>query len=139
MLEPVWDQQFLKERGLITDGHSLPYNPNLIERANELRKKMTPAERKLWIKLFRNYPMKILRQRVIDNFIVDFYCAKRKLVLEIDGSIHDLPEVMVHDEERTKILQEYYGLRVIRVTNSEVEEEFERVCQVIRDELGIVD
>ena len=133
---PVYDQQFLKDHGLITNGYSLPYNPDLIERANELRKTMTPAEKKLWHKLFKNSPLKVRRQRVIDNFIVDFYCAKRKLVLEIDGAIHDLPEVAVRDEERTKILRRY-GLRVIRFTNAEVEEDFERVCRVIGDELGL--
>lgn len=68
--------------------------------------------------------VKILRQRVIDNFIVDFYCAKYKLVLEIDGSVHDLSEVSVRDEEKTKILQEY-GLRVIRITNAEVDDDSE--------------
>lgn len=132
-----YDPQFLKDRGLITNGYSLPYNPDLIKRADELRRSMTLAERKLWNKLFKNFPVKIRRQRVIDNYIVDFYCAKQKLVIEIDGSVHDLPEVMVRDEERTKKLQEY-GLKVIRFTNAEVENDFERVCRIIEKELGII-
>jgi very-short-patch-repair endonuclease len=114
----------------------LPYNPNLIERANELRQNMTPAEKILWNKLFKASPVKIFWQRVIDNFIVAFYCAKRNLVLEIDGSVHNVPEVKENDEARTKILQEY-GLRVMRFTNSEVEEDLERVSRLTRAELGI--
>ena len=136
MSKPVYEQQFLKGRGLITNGYSLPYNPNLVERANELRKIMTPAEKQLWNKLFKISPLKIRRQRIIDNFIVDFYCAKRKLVIEIDGPIHDLQEVTARDDERTKILQEY-GLKIIRFTNIEVEKDFERVCRIIKEELGI--
>ena len=136
MSKPLYDQQILKGKGLVTNGYSLPYNPNLIERANELRKVMTPAEKKLWNKLFKYFPLKIRRQRVIDNFIVDFYCAKRKLVIEIDGPIHSLPEVTARDEARTKILQKY-GLKVIRFTNDEVEKDFERVCRIIKEELGV--
>ncbi len=83
----------MQKRGLVTNGFSLPYNPKLIDRANKLRKNMTQAERKLWTELFINYQFKVMRQKVIDNYIVDFYIAKLNLVIEIDGSVHDTPEV----------------------------------------------
>ena len=69
----------------------------------------------------------MLRQRPIDNFIVDFYCAALGLVIEIDGDSHFTEEGKVYDAERTSVL-EGYGLRVVRFTNVEVFQEFEGVC-----------
>lgn len=66
----------------------MQYNKNLIPRAKELRKDMTKQERHLWYDFLRFYPVKIYKQKVIDNFIVDFYCHKAKLVIELDGSQH---------------------------------------------------
>lgn len=100
----------------------LPYNKALVPRAKELRKSMTKAERKIWYEVFRNKQfeeLRWLRQRPIANFIVDFYCAELKLVVEIDGDSHFTQGGRVYDEERTKIL-EGYGLTVIRFTNEEV-------------------
>jgi very-short-patch-repair endonuclease len=134
MREPIYDKELLKKRGLITNGFSLPYNPNLVAIAAELRINMTPAEKKLWTKLFKSFPVKVIRQRPIDNYIVDFYCAKLNLVVEIDGSIHNSPEAQAYDQERTEILQ-YYGLKVMRFSNTEVEENFEGVCRIIENQL----
>ena len=67
---------------------NLPYDRHLTERAQALRREMTPQERKLWYQFLRQYPVKVYRQRVIDHFIADFYCAKAKLVIELDGSQH---------------------------------------------------
>ena len=64
----------------LTDHHHLPYNPKLVERAKELRKNMTKAERKLWYDYLRNFKYRVHRQRTIDQFIVDFYCFELKLV-----------------------------------------------------------
>ena len=72
---------------LVTDFH-LPYNPQLVERAKELRKIMTLAEKKLWYNYLKTFKFRFLRQRPIDNFIVDFYCAELKLVIEVDGDSH---------------------------------------------------
>ncbi|MEG4535481.1 DUF559 domain-containing protein [Microcoleus sp. D2_18a_D3] len=66
----------------------LPYNPKLIPIAKQLRKNPTPAEKKLWQDFLRNFPFRVLRQRPIDNFIVDFYCAALQLGIEIDGESH---------------------------------------------------
>lgn len=103
----------------------LPYNPQLVPRAKEMRKNPTIAERKLWGYL-RNFPVKFWRQRPIDNFIVDFYCPKLKLVIEVDGDSHFTDLGLVYDEERTRVL-EGYGLQIIRFTNDEVLQNFEEV------------
>lgn len=100
----------------------LPYNKALVPRAKELRKSMTKAERKIWYEIFRDKQfedLRWLRQRPIANFIVDFYCAGLKLVVEIDGDSHFTQAGKVYDEERTKIL-EGCGLTVIRFTNEEI-------------------
>jgi very-short-patch-repair endonuclease len=107
----------------------LPYNPKLVDPAKEMRKNPTQAERKLW-KFLRNFSLKMWRQKPIDNFIVDFYCPKLKLVIEVDGDSHFTSEGTVYDAERTKVL-EGYGLQVIRFTNHQVLYEFEGVCQMI--------
>lgn len=65
---------------------------------------MTRQERHLWYDFLQDYPVKIYKQKVIDNFIVDFYCHSAKLVIELDGSQHYTEEGLANDEERTKIL-----------------------------------
>jgi very-short-patch-repair endonuclease len=116
-----------------TDFH-LPYNRQLVEKAKELRKNMTPAERKLWSGYLRTFKFRVLRQRPIDNFIVDFFCAQLRLVIEVDGESHFTDEGRDYDWERTQIL-EGYGLKVLRFTNDEVLQDWERVCQRIEEEI----
>ena len=108
----------------------LPYNQKLITRAKELRKNSTIPEKKLWQEYLRFRKPRFLRQRAINNFIVDFYCASHKLVIEIDGDSHFTEEGQQYDLERTQIL-EGYGLTVIRFTNDEVMKSFEGVCAEI--------
>ena len=115
----------------ITSDFHLPYNRNLLNRAKELRKNMALAEKKLWYEFLRTFPFRVLRQKPIDNFIVDFYCAKLKLVIEVDGDSHFSPEAQAKDEARTNILQGY-GLKVIRFTNDDVLGNFEAVCEEIQ-------
>jgi very-short-patch-repair endonuclease len=117
-------------KNLNTGDFHLPYNPKLIDRAKELRKNMTPAEQKLWNGYLKTFKYRVLRQRPIDHFIVDFYCHTLKLVIEIDGEIHFTEEAAVSDLERTQQL-ENYGVRVIRFTNQEVFLDFESVCRKI--------
>ncbi len=75
--------------------------------ARELRKEMTPWERKLWYRFLRDYPIRFQRQKCIDNYIVDFYCFRGKLVIELDGGGHYNPESQEKDAMRTKKLEEY--------------------------------
>ena len=127
-----WDQETLKVRGLISTGFHLPYNPDLIERARAMRKDMTISEKKLWLGLLRHFKYRVLRQRPIDNFIVDFYCPRLKIVIEIDGDSHFNTNGKFYDADRTNILQGY-GLRVIRITNQDVLNHFSEVCKKIKD------
>ena len=108
----------------------LPYNSDLVEKAKHLRKNMTAAEKKLWYGYLRTFKFRVLRQRPIAFFIVDFYCAALKLVIEVDGDSHFTEVGKAYDAERTRIL-EGYGLKVIRFTNDEVLNNFEGVCKRI--------
>jgi adenine specific DNA methylase Mod/very-short-patch-repair endonuclease len=123
-----------KARSLITNGYHLPYNPDLVERARELRRHMTPAEEKLW-EYLKHAPYRVLRQRPIVHFIVDFYCPALRLVIEVDGEQHYTEEGKAYDAERDTILQGY-GLRVVRFRNEEVLHQFESVCRRIEAAFG---
>ncbi len=121
----------LRKRGLISTGYHLPYNPRLRERARDLRKHMTVAESRLWKGFLQRLPYTILRQKPLDNYVVDFYCAKAKLVIELDGEIHRTPNARAYDEERDAVLGGY-GLTVMRFTNEMVKDNFSTVCAQIR-------
>jgi len=110
------------------------HNSALTNRAKELRKSMTAQERKLWNLFLKDYPKRFLRQKVIDRFIVDFYCASAKLVIELDGGQHFEEDTVAYDSERTTIL-EGFGLGVIRFTNFEVDTNFDTVCRRIHAEI----
>jgi len=113
-----------------TEKYFLPYNRKLVEKAKELRKNLTLAEKTIWVNYLQTFKYKILRQRPIDNFIVDFYCPQLKLVIEIDGDTHFTAEAQEYDLRRTKIL-EGYGLTLIRFTNDEVLQNLDAVCEQI--------
>ena len=106
------------------------YNKKNIPLAKELRKNMTPWERKLWYEFLRNYPIRFQRQKAIGNYIVDFYCAKIGLVVELDGGGHDTPEQAEKDNLRTKDL-ESMKLTVIRICNLDIDRNFRGVCEYI--------
>ena len=107
------------------------HNQKLLARAKELRKNMTKEERKLWYDFLKDYPAIILRQKIIGNYIVDFYCPKAKLVIEVDGFQHELNyDVVVIDEERTKYLSEM-GVAVFRIKNAEINNNFSETCDKI--------
>jgi very-short-patch-repair endonuclease len=106
------------------------HNKKLTPIAKTLRKNMTPQERHLWYDFLHNYKIRILHQKVIDRFVVDFYCRQANLVIEIDGGQHFRESEISKDKERTKILNSY-GLKVIRFTNSEIDKNFEAVCATI--------
>ena len=109
---------------------SLEYNKKMIPLAKNLRKNMTLEEKKLWYDFLKNYPVRFQRQKTIDNYIVDFYCHKAKLVVELDGIQHLVEEQEKKDKKRTAILQ-LYNLKVIRFSNTDVNYEFDSVCEEI--------
>ena len=108
----------------------IPKDNKKLETAKRLRREMTPHERKLWYLFLQKYPVKIYKQRIIDRFIVDFYCASAKLVIEIDGSQHFEEDGLASDAKRTEVLEQY-GLLVVRYTNREIDREFSAVCEQI--------
>ena len=108
----------------------LPYNADNVKFAKALRKNMTPEERKLWFCFLRKHIPKFVRQKPIDNYIVDFYCQARKIAVEIDGSQHYDIKGVDYDTKRTDILNDY-GIKVIRFSNREINQQFKEVCTVI--------
>ena len=95
---------------------------------------MTEEEKRLWYNFFRTYPVRIYRQKILGKYIVDFYCPKAKLVIEIDGGHHYHKENMQHDKIRTEYL-EGFGLRIIRISNSDVNNSFYEVCERLDREI----
>lgn len=108
----------------------LPRNKDLNQLSRNLRKNATEEENRLWYKFLRTYPVRFNRQRIIGSYIVDFYCHKAKLIVEIDGSQHFESKGIESDRERSDYL-ESLGLKVIRFSNSEVNKDFYEVCTVI--------
>ncbi len=105
-------------------------NKEMVSVAQKMRKTMTPYERKLWFLFLQKHPVRFYRQRVIDSFIADFYCASAKLVIEIDGTQHYTAQGLQYDRERTAII-ENYGIQVLRFSNEDIESRFTHVCATI--------
>ena len=101
-------------------------------RARELRKDMTYAEKRLWqfLRCGQLDGAHFRKQHAVDTYIVDFFCAKSKLVIEVDGDSH--AEQMEHDAARTQWLSEQHHYRVLRFTNDEVLTNIEAVIETIR-------
>ena len=112
----------------------IPYRRDLKDKARNLRANMTATEQNLWFQFLRGFPYPVLRQKPIADFIVDFYCAHQRLVIEVDGDSHYEEAALAYDVRRSGVLEEL-GLRVLRFTNREVMEEFEAVCERILQEL----
>ena len=106
------------------------HNKEIVPLARSLRKNMTKEERRLWYNFLRAYPVKFSRQKVLGKYIADFYCAKAKIIIELDGSQHYDEDGEKKDKERTEFLMRY-GIRVIRIPNNEVNCNFRGVCEYI--------
>ena len=109
---------------------NIPKNNNLLDRARSLRREMTPQERKLWYLFLRSYPIKFYKQRIIGPYIVDFYCASAKLIIEIDGSQHYTVEGKAYDAERSQVFEKY-DILVLRYLNSDIDNKYSGVCEMI--------
>ncbi len=116
----------------------LPYRLEHKQRARELRQQMTDAEQVLWKRLRRKQILDLpfYRQKPLADYIVDFYCAKAMLVIELDGSQHAAADAQHYDAARTDIL-EAMGLRVLRFDNRQVLQELEAVIEVIHSEAEV--
>ena len=108
----------------------VPYDTKLVQKARELRKSETQAEKIFWKKVLGNKEFvkyKFTRQKPIDNFIADFYCAKLLLVIEIDGGIH--LKNKKRDNERDQILEQKYSLKVVRYSNNAILNDMDAVIK----------
>ena len=110
------------------------YNANLLPNARKLRKEMTKEERHLWYDFLKALPITIHRQKVFGNYIVDFYVASKKIVIELDGSQHYEDEGREYDQERDAYLKSL-GCTVLRYSNADVNQRFERVCEDLYNHL----
>ena len=108
----------------------LYYNRKNTTLAKQLRKDMTPWERKLWYCFLRTSSPRFQRQKPIGSYIADFYCAKAKLIVELDGSQHYTPEQMQADRERTDFFTQN-KIVVLRFSNLDIDRRFDGVCQTI--------
>ena len=106
------------------------FNSALIENARKLRKNMTKEEKHLWYDFLKDYPVRFKKQKIIGNYIVDFYCANANLVIELDGSQHFEDENINYDKTRTEFLEQF-GLIVLRIPNIEINSNFNNVCEYI--------
>lgn len=100
-----------------------------------LRKNATREENHLWYDFLRTHPLQFRRQVPFGRYIVDFYCAKARLVIELDGSQHYLDSGPENDAMRTDYLQRVHGLHILRFTNLDIKKNFEGVCTVINAEI----
>lgn len=110
-------------------------NPKLKTISRNLRKAMTPQERRLWYACLKALPWTIRRQYVISEYVVDFYCAEKRIAIEIDGSEHYEPSAEEKDRIRTQKLNSL-GVTVIRYDNHDVNKHFKDVCNDIYDRLA---
>lgn len=106
------------------------YNQRNIPLARQLRKNMTPWERKLWYEYLRTCPMRFQRQKAIGEYIADFYCARARLIIELDGSQHYHTAQQQADARRTGFFAANH-ITVLRFTNLDIDKNFPSVCQTI--------
>lgn len=114
----------------------IPYNKNLVSNAQKLRKNMTPEEKHLWYDLLKRLPCNVGRQHNIENYIVDFYIAEKKIVIEIDGIQHRLPEQKEADAKRDADLA-VWGITVLRYSNDSIRNRFNAVAEDILSKLDL--
>ena len=112
------------------------HNKKLKTNSQKLRKNMTKEEKHLWYDFLKSLPVTFHRQKVIDRFIVDFYCASAMLIIELDGSQHYSDEISAADAERDLFLSEL-GYTVMRFSNLDIKKKFKGICQEIYNKLGL--
>ena len=113
-----------------------PYNKKLVSNARTLRKNMTPEEKHLWYDFLKKLPCNVRRQHNIEIYIVDFYIAEKKIVIEVDGLQHTALEQKEADEQRDRALAAW-GIKVLRYSNDYVRHHFNLVADDILRELGL--
>ena len=97
---------------------------------------MPPEEKHWWFDFLKRLPFNVRRQHNIENYIVDFYIAEKKVVIEVDGIQHSVPENVEADEKRDRALSAW-NIKVLRYTNESIKKCFDDVCQNILENLGL--
>ena len=113
-------------------------NPYLTEFSQELRINMTKEEKHLWYDFLKKLPETVNRQKVVGNYILDFYCAKAKIAIELDGSQHYDKIGKEKDAIRDSFLNEQ-GITVLRYKNEDINRYFDDVCRDILNHLRPID
>jgi len=113
-------------------GFMLPRNKNLKSISRKLRNNATKQENHLWYNFLRKHNLQFYRQRIIGDYIVDFYCPNARLIIELDGSQHYEENAEKYDVSRTEYLSSI-GLYILRFTNKDINDYFEEVCQKIEE------
>ena len=111
------------------------YNGQLTGNARKLRRDMTKEERHLWYDCLKHLPVTVHRQKVLDRYIVDFYIACHKIVIELDGSQHYEPDHQKRDSQRDAYLQSK-GCQILRYSNADINMCFHSVCEDIWNHLN---
>jgi len=114
----------------------IPYNKKLMSNAKALRNNMTPEEKHLWYDFLKKLPYTVRRQHNIENYIVDFYIAQKKIVIEVDGIQHRLAESKEADLQRDTELAKW-GITVLRYSNESIRNEFGAVAADILKKLDL--
>lgn len=114
----------------------IPYNKKLVPNARDLRKNMTPEEKHLWYDFLKRLPLNVRRQHNIENYIVDFYIAEKKIVIEVDGRQHLLPDEKSADKQRDIALSKW-NIRVLRYSNDSIRNNFNAVVMDILKNLNL--
>ena len=108
----------------------MQYQDKMLENARQLRHNMTPWERKLWYCFLRGCPLKIYKQKPIGKYIADFCCPSVKLIIELDGGGHYNDEQHSYDTYRTEMLEKF-GYQVVRICNTDIDQNFDGVCSYL--------
>ena len=112
------------------------YNKKNVKNAQILRKNMTPEEKKLWYQFLKRLPLTVNKQKNIGNYIVDFFIASKRIVIELDGSQHGIEENFNSDRQRDAELSSL-GITVLRYKNTQINQDFRGVCMDILGHLGL--
>lgn len=127
-----YNKEFIQSRWLLSTWYHVPYSKDAHEKSKQLKKNTTEAEKQLRKFYLQKSWYTVLRQKAIDHYIVDFYIAAYKLVIEVDGEYHTTSDQQEYDEERTKILK-FYDLYILRFTNDQVIHSLWFVIQTIEE------
>ena len=117
--------------GGLPEKYFLPRNKELKQPSRDLRTNATKQEHRLWYDFLRDFKPRFTRQRIINNYILDFYCHKAGVAIELDGAQHYEPDATEYDKARTEHLNGL-GIEVLRFSNKDIDNNFREACDKIK-------